>query len=223
MGKIIYLGKHLMLRSDYAKKITECKIGDIARTIRLGIVKPRFKEIYIHSGGKIIARAEIVRTIHKRVRDLTDEDARLDGFLSREHLIRELEKIYGKLRPTAYVTILELRVLEHLDIPDEDVNSRLSPVEIAQLALYYNIPLSEEEREILRKLVQIGSLRKLSIMLYGTIEKRWIIRKIVRKALKMLQELQSQISKISNPEKRDRDQSEEALVHNIDRKMQSEM
>ncbi len=189
MKRVIYLGRHLMLRSSYLKKILECGVGGIARTIRLGIVKPKFREIFIHSAGKVIAKAEIVNVKYKKVSELTDEDARLDGFKNRNELIRELSKIYGKIRPDTYVTILEFKILEYLDMSDDEVNAKLSPVEIARLALYYNVPLTEEEKKLLRELLQVGSLRKLSIKLYGTIEKRWIIRKVVRKALRLLQEL----------------------------------
>jgi len=219
----VYLGRHLMLRSSYLKKILECGVGGITRTIRIGIVKPKFREVFIHSGGKVVAKAEIVRTIYKRVRDLTDDDARLDGFANRRELIRELERIYGRIRPTTPVTILELRILEYLDLSDEDVNAKLSPIEIARLALYYNVPLSEEEKKILRQLTETGSLRKLALKLYGTIEKRWIIRKVVRKALKLLQELQGQSSKLSNLDERNPAESEKTLVHNTDRTMQSKM
>ncbi len=188
MPKVIYLGHHLMLRSKYLKKLLECGVGGITRTIRIGIVKPKFREVYVHSAGKVVAKVEIVRTIYKRVRDLTDEDAKLDGFSSREELIRELKKLYGDVRPDTYVTILELKVLEYLNMTDDAVNASLSPVEIARLALYYNVPLSEEEKKILKMLLDVGSLRKLAIKLFGTIEKRWIIRKVVRKALRLLQE-----------------------------------
>ena len=188
MPKVIYLGHHLMLRSKYLKKLLECGVGGITRTIRIGIVKPKFREVYVHSAGKVVAKVEIVRTIYKRVRDLTDEDAKLDGFSSREELIRELRKLYGDVRPDTYVTILELKVLEYLNMTDDAVNASLSPVEIARLALYYNVPLSEEEKRILKMLLDVGSLRKLAIKLFGTIEKRWIIRKVVRKALRLLQE-----------------------------------
>jgi len=188
MPKVIYLGHHLMLRSKYLKKLLECGVGGITRTIRIGIVKPKFREVYVHSAGKVVAKVEIVRTIYKRVRDLTDEDAKLDGFSSREELIRELKKLYGDVRPDTYVTILELKVLEYLNMTDDAVNASLSPVEIARLALYYNVPLSEEEKRILKMLLDVGSLRKLAIKLFGTIEKRWIIRKVVRKALRLLQE-----------------------------------
>jgi len=177
-----------MLRSKYLKKLLECGVGGICRTIRVGIVKPKFREVYVHSAGKVIAKVEIVRTIYKRVRDLTDEDAKLDGFTNREELINELRKLYGNIRPDTYVTILEMKVLEYLNMTDDAVNASLSPVEIARLALYYNLPLSEEEKRILKMLLDVGSLRKLAIKLFGTIEKRWIIRRVVRKALRMLQE-----------------------------------
>ncbi len=188
MPKVIYLGRHLMLRSEYLKKLLECGVGGVTRTIRVGIVKPKFREVYVHSAGKVVAKVEIVRTIYKRVRDLTDEDAKLDGFSSKEMLIRELRKLYGNVKPDTYVTILELKVLEYLNMTDDAVNASLSPVEIARLALYYNVPLSDEEKRILKMLLDVGSLRKLAIKLFGTIEKRWIIRKVVRKALHLLQE-----------------------------------
>ncbi len=185
---VIYLGRHLMLRSRYLKKVLECEIGGVTRTIRLGIVKPKFREVYIHSAGKVVAKAEIVRVVYKRVRDLTDEDAMLDGFRSREELISELRRIYGRVSPDMYVTIIELKVTEHLDISDEAVNAYLTPTDIARLALYYDVPLSREEKELLKMLLDLGSIRKVALKLFGTIEKRWIIRRVVRKALKLLQE-----------------------------------
>ncbi len=196
MKRVVYLGRHLMLRSTYIKKILECGVGGIARTIRVGIVKPKFREVYIHSAGKVVAKAEIVNVIYKKISELTDEDAKLDGFENRRQLIKELSKIYGKLNPNTPVTILELKILEYLDLSDDEVNAKLSPVEIARLALYYNVPLTEEEKRLLRQLLEVGSLRKLAIKLYGTIEKRWIIRKVVRKALRLLQELQKKQSEL---------------------------
>jgi len=188
MSKVTYLGRHLMLRSEYLKKILECGVGGIARTIRIGIVKPKHKEVFIHSAGKVVAKAEIVRVTYKKVRDLTEEDAKLDGFNSREELIRELRKLYGKVSPDTFVSIIELKILEYLNISDEAVNAYLSPVEIARLALYYDLPLTREEKEMLKLLLDLGSIRKVAIKLFGTIEKRWIIRRVVRKALKMLQD-----------------------------------
>lgn len=186
MRRIIYLGRHLMLKSNYIDKVLNCGIGGVARTIRIGYVKPKFKEIYIHSQGKVIAKAEIINTIYKRVKDLTDEDAKLDGFSNRKELLKELRKIYGKFSLNDWVTILELKILEYLNKSDEDVNAKLKPVDIARLALYYNVPLSEEERKILKAITEVGSLRKLAIKMFGTIEKRWIIRKVIRKALNLL-------------------------------------
>ncbi len=186
--RVTYLGRHLMLRSEYLKKILECGVGGIARTIRIGIVRPKHREVYIHSAGKVIAKAEIVNVVYKKVSELTDEDAKLDGFSSKEELIRELRRLYGKVKPETYVTIIELRILEYLNMSDEAVNAYLSPVDIARLALYYDVPLSREEKEILKMLLDLGSIRKVAIKLFGTIEKRWVIRRVVRKALKILQE-----------------------------------
>ncbi len=184
----VFLGRHLMLRSRYLRKVLSCKVGETFSTIRLGRVVPKFKEIYIHSAGKIVARGEIVGVTYKMVRELTDEDARLDGFESREELMRELRRLYGSVRPDDVVTILEIKVLGHLSMSEESVNLALSPVDIARLALYHNVPLSEEEKKILKQLTECGSLRRLAVKLYGTIEKRWRIRMVVRKALRLLVE-----------------------------------
>ena len=184
MVRKVFLRRHLTIRSKYLKKVLSCKVGDVFRTVRLGYVVPKAKEVYIHSAGKVVAKGEIVNVIYKKVGELTDEDARLDGFRSREELIKELKKIYGSLSSDDVVTILEIKVLEYLNV--DEAPTKLSPVDIARLALHYNIPLSDEERKILEQLIRCGSLRKLAIELYGTIGKRWRIRKVVRKVLKLL-------------------------------------
>jgi len=58
-------------------------------------------------------------------------------------------------------------------------------VEIATLALN-KLKLTRREQEILRAVVETGSLRKAAIKLFGTIEKRGVIRRVLRRALKRL-------------------------------------
>ena len=120
-----------MIRSRYLKKVLSCRVGDVFRTIRLGRVVPKAREIYIHSVGRVIAKGEIISVIYKRVGEITDEDAKLDGFGSREELIKELEKIYGPLSPGDIVTILEIKILEHLNV--DEANMKLSPIDIARV------------------------------------------------------------------------------------------
>lgn len=60
-----YIGRSLMIRGKYAKKILE----DLKKTtIRLGIIRPKYNEVIIHSGGKPICKAEIIRVDYKKLR-----------------------------------------------------------------------------------------------------------------------------------------------------------
>ncbi|WP_252900549.1 ASCH domain-containing protein [Vulcanisaeta sp. JCM 14467] len=106
MRRVVYLGRHLMLRSKYLDKLGNGRFT----TIRLGIIRPKYREVFIHSGGMVVAKARIVNVLYKRISELTDEDAVIDGFTSREALIDELKKIYGDISSNDWVTILTLDV-----------------------------------------------------------------------------------------------------------------
>lgn len=86
------LGRHLMLKRDYLERLLS---GEKRVTLRLGVVVPTSRKVYLHSDGRIVAEAEIEGVVYKRVEELTDEDAREDGFANREELIRELKRFYG--------------------------------------------------------------------------------------------------------------------------------
>ena len=93
--KVTYIGRHLMLRKEYLDKVLS---KSTFRTIRLGIVKPKYREVFIHSNGMVVAKAEIINVNYKKVKELTDLDAKLDNFNNKQELIKELKKIYGKIR-----------------------------------------------------------------------------------------------------------------------------
>ncbi len=57
------------------------------------------------------ARAKVVWSMVKRISELTDEDARRDGFLSREELLRVLRRIYGRMEEGEFVTIIAFELL----------------------------------------------------------------------------------------------------------------
>ena len=183
-GKPQYLGRHLMVKGEYAEKILK---GSKTTTIRLGRVRTRYSEVIIHSGGRPIAKAMITSVRHKRVRDLTDEDARKDGFKSREELVRALKEAYGSIDPDSMVTIIEFRVSRRFDeLETENPYMGLDPADIARLALRYLKGLNEEERRVLMDLTRTNSIRSTALRLYGDLGKRWIVRKVLRRALKAL-------------------------------------
>ena len=180
---IKWLGKHLMLKAKYAPLILN---GSKKSTIRLGKVDVRNREFYINSGGKIIAKAVVKDVQYKTVRELTDEDAKLDGFKNREELIGELRRHYGKISDDDWVTIIIFDILEILNL-DESGYGGMKPKQISELALKY-LPLNEQEEMIHRKIIEYGSIRKAARKIYGSLQMRWKIRNALNKAYRELVE-----------------------------------
>ncbi len=181
-----FLGRHLMVKGKFVDDILR---GRKRATIRLGKVNVKYKELIVHGGGRPVAKVRVKNVVYKRVRELTDEDARLDGFRSVRELIAELEKVYGKkLSPDDYVTIIEFEVVQDLSkLEPEDPYLGLEPGDIARLGLrYLGDELSEEERKILRDLTMTNSIRATAYRLYGDLGKRWRVRRVLRRVLNEL-------------------------------------
>ena len=182
--KVKFIGRHLMVKGEYVDLILK---GVKKTTIRLGIIKPKYNEVMIHGGGKPIALAKITNVKYKRINELTDEDARKDGFPSLKVLLKELKKSYGEIRPNDIVTIIEFVITKKLsDLDVKEPWLGLKPVEIARIALRYCENIPQEERKILEDLTRTESIRKTAIRLYGSINRRWKIRKVLRKYLDTL-------------------------------------
>ena len=131
----VYLRRHIMMRGEYARLLLS---GRKKATIRLGKVVPKYNEVIIHSWGRPIAKARIVNVTYKRVKELTDDDARKDGFRSREELVRELRRVYGNVKDDDLVTVIELEVTQRFDeLVPEDPYLGLKPSDIGRLALRY--------------------------------------------------------------------------------------
>jgi hypothetical protein len=75
-------------------------------TIRLGNLYVKGKYIKAVSSGRVVAVVQVERVVHKKVKDITDEDARLDGFKGLPELFRELRSIYGDFLLDDDVTII---------------------------------------------------------------------------------------------------------------------
>jgi len=186
-GRVQYLGRHIMIKGVFADKLLE---GRKSTTIRLGIVKPRYREVIIHGHGRPLAKAEITEVTVKRVAELTEEDARRDGFASLKDLLDALRSVYGDLRPDDNVTIIGLRVKQRLDsLESEDPYLGLEPADIARLALrYLKGELGEEDVRILEDLTRTNSIRMTAVRLYGSVERRYRVRRALRRSLEMLLE-----------------------------------
>ncbi|MCE4600362.1 MAG: ASCH domain-containing protein [Desulfurococcales archaeon] len=186
--KVVFLGRHIMLKGEYAGKLFS---GEKRATVRLGIVRVRHPEVIIHAGGRPVAKARIREIIVKQVKDLTDDDARLDGFKSKEELFRELKKMYRDISLDDYVSVITFDSIRRLDEQaSEDPYRGLSPGDLARIALrYLKDELDDEERRILLDLTRTNSIRLTATRLYGGVHRRKNVRRVLRRALHRLKEL----------------------------------
>lgn len=85
--------------------------GEKKTTIRKGI-KNYSRRILLTSDGEVFGEANIKKVVVKRVKELTEEDARMDGFENLDGLINALKRIYGSIEGNELVTIVHFEILE---------------------------------------------------------------------------------------------------------------
>ncbi|MFP3167443.1 MAG: hypothetical protein RXQ68_03410, partial [Candidatus Nanopusillus sp.] len=89
------------------------------------------------------------------------------------------------------VAIIEFEPIEIINnISSEEFawgGKKIDLIELAKLILKYDEKLNEKERKLLNILIESGSLRKAAIRL-GGLNKRYIIRKILKKGFYRLNE-----------------------------------
>ncbi|ESQ24721.1 MAG: hypothetical protein OSP8Acid_12870 [uncultured Acidilobus sp. OSP8] len=117
-GGVRGLGRRLKFKKRYLQMILE---GRKRSTIRLGRLVLRDRLLTIVGDGKPIALARVDEVTYKKVRELTDEDARVDGFRGLIDLFRELRRIYGNFGLEDDVTIIRFTVLKRLDNEGQDL------------------------------------------------------------------------------------------------------
>jgi len=86
--------------------------GSKRTTVRRGIKSyPVGRIVELTTNEKPFAIARINKVVVKRVSELSDEDARLDGFENREELVRKLRQIYGEIGETEFVTVVHFELV----------------------------------------------------------------------------------------------------------------
>ena len=160
--KAVQIRKFMLIDSAYKSRILR---GDKITTIRYGDYEAKpGSEIYlvVTPSDTAIAKARITKVERKKVRELTNEDAKLDGFSDVKELLRELNKIYGELYGDDEVTIIGFEIIRHFDdgIPLKwlkGLNYR-EPAEIARLYLENRekLNLNRETDFILRRVYNEG-------------------------------------------------------------------
>ncbi len=95
-----------------SKYIPQILTGEKTTTVRKGIRRYAVGErVQLVASNKPFATAEVVSVEVKRLSEIDKRDARRDGFASKEALLRDLRKIYGKLHDEEFVTIIHFRIL----------------------------------------------------------------------------------------------------------------
>lgn len=173
--------KHLTFSGKFAEEILK---GRKRATVRKKVNLKPGDTVFVHSGGKIIGTARIISVEKKRVEELTDEDAKLDGFESREEMMRELERL--GYRGEVYLVRFEFEAMSERD-PYELHYGNKDLREIAREALE-KLELRDEERRIIEIFLRSGSIRRAAMRL-GGLEKRRKIRDVLRRCGEMLQRL----------------------------------
>jgi len=101
--------KRLVFRLSYAEGILK---GEKKSTIRLRSNYSVGEIVEIYLGSARVGRAIIKRIEKKRLSEIDDQDARIDGFRDRTELLKELNRIYGKKilskNPEVYIIHFEL-------------------------------------------------------------------------------------------------------------------
>ncbi len=103
--------KRLLFKKEFAPRIVS---GSKTSTIRLRSDLRVGDEVEVIAGGVRLGTAKIESIEVKKVRELTDEDARTDGFSNREQLVRTLKRLYrGRgLSEATEVKLIRFRLKE---------------------------------------------------------------------------------------------------------------
>ncbi|MCS7099980.1 MAG: ASCH domain-containing protein [Sulfolobales archaeon] len=101
--------KRLVFREAYREKIA---LGAKVATIRLNSSLRVGDFVDVVAGRSYVGSAVITSVEVKKVSQLTDRDAELDGFRSREELLRELRRIYGRsITDSTEVKVIRFKLL----------------------------------------------------------------------------------------------------------------
>ncbi len=169
MAKTIQIRKFMLIDNAYKERILK---GKKVTTIRYGKYEAEEgSEVYIviTPSDTAIAKAKIKGITKKKVKELTNEDAKRDGFKDVRELLRTLNRIYGELYGDDEITIIEFEVIKQFKegIPLKwlkGLNYR-DPYEIAKLYVENNLKISPDVDLIVRKVHEEGL--KAAVKRYG--------------------------------------------------------
>jgi hypothetical protein len=108
----VWRSQGLRFSEEYVEQILRGKkvasVRSNVRGIKVGSIKP------FTSRGKRFAKARILEVTPIRFRQLTEEDAKRDGFDKVEQLLEGLRQFYKKLKPDSRLYIVRFEVVEKI-------------------------------------------------------------------------------------------------------------
>ncbi|BFI73701.1 ASCH domain-containing protein [Nanoarchaeota archaeon] len=182
--------KHLQFLGKYTEDIIS---GRKNITIRLSKANLRPGDIFIlHAGGRVIGKFRVKNIYTKKLYQITDEEAKRDGYNNKEELLEDLRKIYKNINLNKEVAIIEFEPVEIFkdQLLSEEFawgGKKIDIIELAKLILKYDDKITEKHKELLNLLIEKGSIRKAALSL-GGLNKRNLFRKILKKGYERLKE-----------------------------------
>ncbi len=171
---------YIYFSKEYRDKILT---GEKVTTIRLGQIPIKEGELYYaNCGGEIIGILRVEKVEYKKLKEISKEDAILDGFKSKRKLRRALKKHYKGFNSNSIFTIIHFKLIEKYKDPKRmyTCNDVLS---LIRYILQNDDELSNIERQLLNLVLEKGSIRKAAKEINR--DKR-IFRFIIRESLERL-------------------------------------
>jgi len=101
--------RRLNFAKEYKKKIKE---GLKRQTIRLSTSLKEGDRVKVVAGGEVLGVARITKVERKTIDELTDEDAKRDGFENVAQLVKALRRHYGKISNRKEVCVIGFEMEE---------------------------------------------------------------------------------------------------------------
>lgn len=99
----------LNFAKEYKEKIKE---GLKRQTIRLSTSLKKGDRVKVVAGGEVLGVARITKVERKTIDELTDEDAKRDGFENVAQLVKALRRHYGKISNRKEVCVIGFEMEE---------------------------------------------------------------------------------------------------------------
>jgi hypothetical protein len=99
--------RRLNFAKEYKKKIKE---GLKRQTIRLSTSLREGEKVEVVAGGEVLGIAKITRVERKTIDELTDEDAKRDGFENVAQLLKALRRHYGRISSKKEVCVIGFEI-----------------------------------------------------------------------------------------------------------------